>query len=106
MDQHALRRAWLHAPNNRLCAWEVAKALGLRQANKEIHNGNVNLPWIVVRVTKVDGGCPSTPSLHELFGKIDADPEWFPGKTCWHKARPEATPHEGQEALYCDVGYG
>ena len=86
MDQEALRRAWLDAPANRLCAWEVAKALGLREASKDIHSGNVNLPWIAARVAKVDGGNPSRSALHQLFDKIDVDPEWFPGKK-WHETR-------------------
>ena len=106
MDQETLRRAWLDAPANRLCAWEVAKALGLREASKEIHIGNVSLPWIAARATKVDGGSPSTPALHQLFGKIDADPERFPGKAHWHKTRAETTPHEGQATLYCGLGHG
>ena len=89
MDQETLRRAWLDAPANRLCAWEVAKALGLREASKDIHNGNVNLPWIAVRVTKVHGGNPSPAALHQLFGKIDADPEWFPGKHTGTKRGPK-----------------
>ena len=39
MKQAELRRIWLDAPANRLCAWEVAKAVGLREASKEIHGG-------------------------------------------------------------------
>ena len=89
MDQEALRRAWLDAPANRLCAWEVAKALGLREASKDIHSGNVNLPWIAARVAKVDGGNPSRSALHQLFDKIDADPEWFPGKHTGTKRGPK-----------------
>ena len=63
--------------------------MGLREASKDIHSGNVNLPWIVARVTKVDGGSPSTPALHQLFGKIDAGPEWFPGKHTGTKRGPK-----------------
>lgn len=53
---------------------------GLREASKEIHGGVPNLPWIAQRVTKVGGGNPDRASLHELFAKVDADPQWFPGK--------------------------
>ena len=35
MTQAELMHFWLNAPENRLCAWEVAKALGLREASKE-----------------------------------------------------------------------
>ena len=80
MDQETLRNAWLPAPDGRLCAWEIAKALAMREASKHIHDGKTNLPWIAERANKVGGGNPKASSLHELFAKIDADPEWFPGK--------------------------
>ena len=35
MTQAELMRSWLHAPENRLCAWEVAKALGLVDSHLE-----------------------------------------------------------------------
>ena len=80
IQQEALRTSWRSAQKGRLCAWEVAKAVGLREASKEIHNGVPNIPWIAARVTKVGGGHPTRMSLHELFAQLDADPEWFPGK--------------------------
>ena len=64
MTQAELMHAWLHAPENRLCAWEVAKALGLREASKEILGDKGRLPWIAARLTKVGGGCPTVQSLH------------------------------------------
>ena len=79
-SQEALRTSWRRAPKGRLCAWEVAKAIGFREASKEIHGGVPNIPWIADRVQKVGGGHPSRMSLHELFKKIDADPDWFPGE--------------------------
>jgi len=89
MTQAELMRSWLHAPENRLCAWEVAKALGLREVSKEIHGDKGSLPWIAARLTKVGGGCPTVQSLHELFAKIDADPLWFPGKHNANKRGPK-----------------
>ena len=88
-DQETLRKLWRDAPEGRLCAWEVAKAIGLREASKEIHSGAPNLPRIAERLTKVGGGSPSTPSLHELFAKMDADEEWFPGKHSGAKRGPK-----------------
>ena len=35
MTQAELMRSWFHAPENRLCAWEVAKALGLLDSQLE-----------------------------------------------------------------------
>ena len=89
MTQADLKHAWLCAPENRLCAWEIAKALGLREASIEIHGCNGRLPWIAARLCKVGGGCPTVQSLHELFAKIDADPEWFPGKHSGRKRGPK-----------------
>ena len=80
LSQDALRRHWLEGHQGRLSAWEVAKALGLREASKEVHEGTINLPWIARRLKKIGGGSPSTASLFELYAKIDADPDWFPGK--------------------------
>ena len=89
ISQDALRTFWRSAPEGRLCPWEVAKALGLREASKELHGGQANLPWIAARVTKVGGGHPSPASLHELFGKVDGDPDWFPGKHSGTKRGPK-----------------
>ena len=41
----ALREAWLSAPEGRLCPWQQARALALREASEEIH-GAPWLPWI------------------------------------------------------------
>ena len=88
-DHTSLRSLWRAAPLGRLCPWEVAKALGLREASSELHGGEPNLPWIAARVTKVGGGHPGTPALHELFAKIDADADWFPGKHTGVKRGPK-----------------
>ena len=71
MTQAELMHSWLNAPENRLCAWEVAKALGLREASKEIHGDKGSLTWIAARLTKVGGGCTSAlrHTTCELRGK-------------------------------------
>ena len=58
MDQAALRKYWLGAPVGRLSPWEQAKALGLREAYKELRDGEVNVAWVAARVNKVGGGNP------------------------------------------------
>ena len=83
--QELLRNFWLSCPPGHLSPWEQAKALGLREASKELHDGKVNVPWICARLTKTGGGQPQRPSLHEFFRKVDADPDWFPGK---HSGKP------------------
>ena len=45
----ALREAWLSAPEGRLCPWQQARALALREASAEIH-GAPWLPWIAERL--------------------------------------------------------
>ena len=80
ITQDSLRHLWHCGQEGRLSAWQVAKALGLREASRELHGDSGNLPWIAARLVKIGGGIPTPQSLHELFAKIDADPDWFPGK--------------------------
>lgn len=85
LHQDVLRSLWLHSAPGRLCPWEQAKALSLREASKEIHGGKERVPWICAHLTKTGGGHPQRAALHEFFQKVDADPAWFPGK---HDGKP------------------
>ena len=78
--QQRLQAAWLVATPGTLCAWEQAKASAYREASKELHNGKVKLAWVASKLTKQGGGSPQKGSLSEFFSKVDADPQWFPGK--------------------------
>ena len=78
--QQRLQDSWLAAAPGSLCAWEQAKALAFREASKELHGGKVKLAWVASKLTKQGGGTPQKGSLSEFFAKVDADPEWFPGK--------------------------
>jgi len=91
MDQATLKDLWLKAPDDRLCALEQAKALAFREASKELHGPQLNLPWIADRLTKSgpNAGHPSTSALHQFFALVDADPEWFPGKHNGAKRGPK-----------------
>ena len=80
--QQLLRNFWLSSSPGHLSPWEQAKALGLREASKELHGGQTNVPWICARLEKTGGGHPHRAALHEFFQKVDTDPEWFPGKHC------------------------
>jgi hypothetical protein len=81
MDQEQMRAYWRSAPAGRLCPWEQAKALALREVYKKLNDGEPpKLDWIAARVTKVGGGHPERGSLSEFFAKVDEDPDWFPGK--------------------------
>ena len=79
MAQELLRDSWLRGQHGRLCAWEQAKALALREASRELH-GRTQLAWIAARVEKVGGGHPSGGALHKFFKVVDGGKEWFPGK--------------------------
>lgn len=76
----SLRDAWLCAPAGRLCAWQQARALALREVSKEFHAGRAQLEWVAERVEKVGGGSPGKAALSKFFALVDADPDWFPGK--------------------------
>ena len=54
-----------------------------------MHGGQPNLAWIASQLTKSGGGAPTRAALHELFAKIDGDPEWFPGKHSGVKRGPK-----------------
>ena len=71
ITQDSLRHLWHCGQEGRLSAWQVAKALGLREASKELHGDIGNLPWIAARLVKIGGGIPTPQSLHELFAKIE-----------------------------------
>ena len=52
MNQLALQEAWLAAPAGNLCPWQQARALALRDASRELHDGRAQLQWIADRVEK------------------------------------------------------
>ena len=119
MSQSALRDAWLSAPAGRLCPWQQARALALREASRTLHNGRTNLKWIASRVEKEGGGHPSSSAMCQFFHFMDNDPDWLPGKQGGAKRgrKPVLTPvkrrckarsvmsskHEGKRAL-CGCG--
>ena len=58
----ALREAWLSAQESRLCAWQQARALALREASAKIHSAPW-LPWIAERVAKAPSRCGASLNL-------------------------------------------
>ena len=77
-----MRSAWLDAKDGSLSGREQAKAWAL----KEIWKGDDRpkhgmLIYIAGKLKKKGGGPPSCPALHQFFAKVDADDDWFPGKT-------------------------
>ena len=78
MAQELLRDSWLRGQHGRLCAWEQAKALALREASRELH-GRTQLAWIAARVEKVGGGHPSDGALRKFLQAAATEPP----RSCW-----------------------
>ena len=90
-QQSLLQEAWTAAPEGRLPAWEQAKAWALREvwrSEKPSEWGMLN--YIASKVVKAGehGGNPSHGALSEFFSKLDADPEWYPGKSTQERFGP------------------
>ena len=88
-----LRACWHTAAPGRLTAWQQALACGLREASKELYGGHVAVTWIASKLRKTDEtgrayseDAPEQGSLSEFFRKVDADPDWFPGKHCGNRS--------------------
>ena len=77
---------WLKAPEGKLCGREQAKAWALREVWHADDKGAYGmLPFIASKLRKTkdslpQGDPPGTSALKEFFEKVDADPNWFPGK--------------------------
>ena len=85
--QKQLEELWHSASPGHLSPWQQALALGLRHASKELNGGHVAVVWIAAKLRKTDGtgkgysqDAPAPASVTEFFKKVDADPQWFPGK--------------------------
>lgn len=89
LSQTALKDLWEGGQKDRLGPWEQARALAFREASKELHGGEVNVPWVCARVQKNDGTPPHRQSLHDSFALVDGDPDWFPGKHTGSKRGPK-----------------
>ena len=75
-----LQALWLRAPDGCLSPWQQARALAFREASRELHGGKDMLDWIARRLLLAGGGHPQKACVCKLFKRVDADPDWFPGK--------------------------
>ena len=96
MSQDTLRALWHTSAPGRLTPWQQARALAFREASREIYGGHVAVNWIAGFLKKTDDAgtaytdlSPSHQSLNEFFNKVDADPDWFPGKHSGTKRGPK-----------------
>ena len=80
--QSLLEEAWRGGKDGTLSALEQARAWALREAWTEFksHTDYGMLSFICSKVMKVNGGRPSVSAISQLFERVDADAEWFPGK--------------------------
>ena len=81
-NEATLENLWRGGRHGYLCPAEQMKAWALREAL--VH---VGVPaWgmhatIASKVKKIGGGHPSPNAIRELLEKIDADGNWYPGKS-------------------------
>ena len=90
-QQELLRKAWLDDRHGNLNAFGEAKAWALREIWRAVHDNNDYgmLPSVAARVKKCGTGeSPSKAALFQLFQKVEADDEWFPGKSYQEKHGP------------------
>ena len=87
MDEHAsrqdiLRVAWLAgSKDGPLPAREQAKAWAFRELWPDSGKGSFGmLTYIASKLEKNTGGSPTAQAVGQLFAKMDADSDWFPGK--------------------------
>ncbi len=90
----SLERLWKEGRDGALSPLEQMRAWALRTAQRDIGGDKaVNLEKIADRVTKVGGGHPTREAIRQLLERVDADPEWYPGKTYRKRPGPQAVLH-------------
>ena len=79
--QDVLREAWLGGRPGELSALAEARAWALRECWRDQHESDHGVfRYIADRIEKTGGGNPSREAVRKLFGRIDADDQWRPGK--------------------------
>ena len=87
-QQDLLKSACTSAQEGQLPAWEEAKAWALREVWRKDKESDWGMQVFVAgRVYKSTGTNgkqkpenPTPSAIHQLFARMDADPQWFPGK--------------------------
>ena len=77
----SLESLWKEGRDGTLSPLEQMRAWALRTAQKDLGGFKaVNYGKIAERVTKVGGGHPTREAIRQFLERVDADPEWYPGK--------------------------
>ena len=61
--QDVLREACHGGQTDRMSPWEQARALALREASREIYDGQVKVPWVAARRICADNHCTNSSAL-------------------------------------------
>ena len=87
----SLESLWKEGRDGALSPLEQMRAWALRTAQRDIGGDKaVNLEKIADRVTKVGGGHPTREAIRRFLDRVDADPEWYPGKNYRKRSGPQA----------------
>ena len=95
---------WISGRKGTLAPWALAKVWALNHVNEE-YDLNMNQSDIAKAVTKVGGGRPKQGRISKLLAEMEADPDWYPGKTAENGEKPGAkklfTPQKQQAVANC-----
>ena len=87
--QELLKKAWLGGRKGYLSPLSEARVWALRQVWKDDGKPDYGmLTYIARKVQKIGGGRPSSQAVGQFFEKVDADPEWLPGKSSQEQFGP------------------
>ena len=65
-----------------MSAMSEARAWALREVYLEMGKPKWGLnTFVASRITKVGGGAPGVSAVSKFFARLDADDDWYPGKT-------------------------
>ena len=86
----SLESLWKEGRKGALCPLEQMRAWALRVTQRDLLGGEgaVNYAAIADRVTKVGGGHPGRDAIRQFLDRVDADPDWYPGKNYRTRSGP------------------
>jgi len=80
--QELLKEAWLGGRDGYLSPLSEARAWALREVWRDGNESEWGmLSYIAGKLKKKGGGNPGVAAVSKFFAKLDADPQWFPGKS-------------------------
>ena len=90
-QQEVLRQAWLEGRCGNLSAWSEAKLWAVREVWRTLKGGEWGLQSFAAELVTKAGTDehPSQAAVSLFYQKIDADVDWFPGKSYREKHGPD-----------------